>query len=198
MKTINTFLPVFNGYYGTLLGDKLEDLDGEIEYFTEQTGREITYEDLNIDYKKASKELSIDIFNEVSGKLIELGVIKKAKFEELNSPREYNFYNDSIYCEMILTKKNVAKIKQYLTENNEAFKQYLKDRYTPCSGFIPYHPNYINCYEWTIDGIISDEHRLGAVLNFICQVEEYNEESIYYDVDFFIGNYIELKEPVEN
>lgn len=194
MNTIKSFLPVFNGYYCTLLGDKLDDLEAEIEYYKDELNKEVTVDNFTVDYEKAMNDLSKKVFNAVTCKLEELGVIKTAIFENLYIPREYNFYNDSINVTYKLTKKNIDRIKKYLKENNEEFKKYIKDKYTSCSGFISNHPNFIDCYEWSIDGIINNTHRLGAVLNFICEIEEINEEAIYYDIEFYIGEYMTLGE----
>ncbi len=89
----------------------------------------------------------------------------KFTYQGIQSPKFYNFSNDSINVEVEV--ENMNKIIQYLNENEDEFRQHIKERYTSCSGFISHHSN--NSDDW-IDDLKSEvtlSHKLGATLEFI-------------------------------
>lgn len=63
--------------------------------------------------------------------------------------------------------------------NMEEFKDFIEDRYTSCSGFISYYSS--NHLDWLDEfaNLFEDEHKLGALLEFVCEIEEITEESIF-------------------
>jgi len=86
-------------------------------------------------------------------------------YQGIQSPQFYNFSNDSINIEIEL--KDMDKIIQYLNENEDEFRQHIKESYTSCDGFSSYHSN--NSDDW-IDDLKSEvtlSHKLGATLEFI-------------------------------
>jgi hypothetical protein len=103
------------------------------------------------------------------------------EYEELISPKEYNFMNDRIFAE--ISRSDFAKILcavRGTTLNNK-----VRQMFTSRSGFISHYPNRIS--EW---GRIStwDHNQIGAVL--AAYVDKYREsddieaniaESIYED-----------------
>ena len=167
LNKVSTWLPGFNGFYGSLWDDGQEDQ--EIENINEERkskGLEpITYDDCEWDYATFHKTLSEDIAGIVSDYLKKAGFIFGYKFEKLSSPREYNFVNDSIHVNFILDNKNEKAITDYLYNNREAFQEYLDDRYSSRSGFIPSYSNSVGV--WLADDYLTHEHKLGAVLSFI-------------------------------
>ena len=103
------------------------------------------------------------------------------EYEELISPKEYNFMNDRIFAE--ISRSDFAKILGAVrgtTLNNK-----VRQMFTSRSGFISHYPNRIS--DW---GRIStwDHNQIGAVL--AAYVDKYREsddieaniaESIYED-----------------
>jgi len=173
METIkvNTFLPVFPGFYNTIFEP---DEESELHYINDERQSkgleplnscevEFNYED----YRQAVCEQACNYIEQ------ELKhVVKAIKFEELNSPKYYNYSNDSIHCEIEIY---VEKIKKYIIEYQDDFKTYLKRNYTPQSGFIPYHSN--SPMDWYNN--IEDQHKCGAILDFICENEEVTQYEMY-------------------
>lgn len=155
MKTIKTYLPVFKGFYGSHF------LEPEMD--EEDEGKEIDWES----YMEALSKAFCDV---VEDELSDF--VNEIKFEELISPKFYNFSNDSINCEIDV---DVNKVNEYLKEYSIDFAKYLKDNYTSCDGFISSHSNSLEDWtEWH-----EDKHKAGSVLQFICENEGITEDCLY-------------------
>ncbi len=170
MKT-KTFLPVFTGFYNTLFEFDFEP--------TDNNGKEIAYEDLKIDYKRYEQ----DVAQECCEAITELiPFVKSIGFESVQSPKEYNFKNDSINCTIDFDAK---ELKAWIYANQEFVTGYIEDEYSSRSGFIPFYSNKFEDWEhktgnftnWSVDG-----HRLGAILNAYCQWEEYETSDLHGDI----------------
>lgn len=170
---INSWLPVFPGFYNTIFEPDCED---EINHWREETENpNLDYYDLEWDYKEYENKIAIQACEFIESQLSHLFDIK-IEMEEISSPREYNFYNDSINCIYTLSEDDLKSIHAYLIDNIEEFKDYLL-RYKSCSGFISYYSHYVN--DWLMDywqQIKEHPHYLGSILEFIMQ-NEYGEDA---------------------
>ncbi len=176
MKKIETFLPLFPGFYGTIF-EPYED--SEIEYINDLRKDkgldEIGWEDCEWDYKDYRERVAKNVVDFVEWELKEMGL--KFTYQEIKSPQFYNFSNDSINIEIEV--KDMDKIIQYLNENEDEFRQHIKERYTSCDGFSSYHSN--NSDDW-IDDLKSEvtlSHKLGATLEFILINEDVTTMDMY-------------------
>lgn len=195
---VETWLPVFSGFYGTIWEtDSQEEM--EFENINEMRKEKhlpplINDDAIEWDYIGYTLEVSRSVTNDVSQKLEELGCIQKGEFQELRSPREYNFTNDSINVRFTLTEKNVATIEKYLKDNEEAFSQYLSDRYTSYDGFFASYSNQIEDWTADISETVTHKHKCGSVLQFILLNEEGPEyEMTVYEHVSGNGGYITAK-----
>jgi len=173
---IETFLPVFPGFYGSIF-----DADSDIEDFLYEEGAK--WEQLEFDNEEYQNDVSEAACSELEYSLSDF--VSSIKFQSLQSPKYYNFSNDSINCEIVLLKCDIKAIKDYVFKYSGEFKQYLKDRYTSRSGFMSFHSN--NFEDWceytqTFTNYKDNAHYLGAVLEFICQNEEIDQEHLYYGI----------------
>lgn len=178
-----TFLPIFSGFYNTIFdhSDSMIECDIQCENefkdnYTELFEVGISYEYyLQNNWKyRDYKNYYIECSKKITDNLTTLdhcNIIKSVKFQKLISPKYYNFHNDSINC---IIDFNSRKLKKYLSENLESFKQYIKDRYTSRSGFISYYSNDYN--DW-LDIKNYNAHQIGSVLNFVLENE--NNEAEY-------------------
>ena len=187
---VQAFLPVFNGFYNTLFEDLIDNsVDNAIEYHNEQNNTNLVYDDFNFDFASIQNEICKDAVSKVEDKLNEIGINCTINFETLVSPREYNFYNDSINIE--INFKKFSQVIEILEQNFDLFTQYIKDNYTSCSGFISSHSNHSS--EWIEDlknDAENETHKVGAALDFILQeVEEYKDENLYFEL---CENYYEI------
>ena len=180
---VQTFLPVFNGFYNTLFDDILDNaVDNQIEYYNEQNGTDLNYDNFDFDFITLQNEICKDAISKVEDKLNEIGINCSIKYETLISPRDYNFINDSINIE--INFKKFSQVVEILEQNYDSFSKYIKDNYTSRDGFISSYSNYSS--DWIEDlknDAENEDHKVGAVLDFILQeIEEYNDECLYFEL----------------
>ena len=187
---VQTFLPVFNGFYNTLFENLIDDaVSGAIEYHNEQNGTELNYYDFNFNFDSIMQEICKDAVSKIEEKLNEIGINCTIIYENLVSQREYNFSNDSINIE--INFKKFSRVIEILEQNFDSFTQYIKDNYTSRDGFISNHSSYASDWiEDLIENTENEAHKVGAVLDFILQeIEEYKGEDLYFDL---CENYYEI------
>jgi len=181
-RVIESYLPIFQGFYGTIFEcDKEEDLIAEDK----------TYDDYKWFYKEYHERVAKSCVPSIQDQLVNFGIT--IEFQSLYSPREYNFSNDSINVAYTLENDSLDKIVEYIQENREEFDTYVKDNCTSYDGFISFYSNdsdvWLNEYVKREDGAM--ETVFGHLLEFILKCEEYNADDLYYDV---IGDaYIECE-----
>ena len=193
IQTVDTWLPVFSGFYGTIW-EADNDQEIELENLNEQRQtkglKSLEWDDVKWNYKEYQKDVVVGITSVVETDLQKLGLIIKCQLQKLVSPKEYNFANDSINVEISLTKQNVLNIGKYLTIHDEAFITYLKDKYTSRSGFISFHSNDIEAWVGeNLGDTLANGHQLGSVLNFILLNEDPDMEMDIYE-DYTIMGFI--------
>lgn len=99
-------------------------------------------------------------FNNVASEAI--GVPLGLVFEEMTSPREYNFETDRIFCG-IAPATAAALFAQSAADGHAALEAQIKRRFTSCSGFISDYRNGLDIWldkplaEW-------DHNELGTLL----------------------------------
>ncbi len=180
MKTISkvsTWLPGFNGFYGSLWDEAGEDQEIEnINEVRKEKGLEpITRDDCEWNYPAFYETLSKDIAGTVSEYLKKAGFINGYEFEKLSSPREYNFANDAIHITYELTRENEETVTKYLKKNKKDLAKYLEDHYTSYDGFFSSYSNDVDV--WLNDDYLTHQHKLGAMLNFILKHHLLEEEN---------------------
>lgn len=189
---IKTYLPVFTGFYNNIFFNPDNDLSREIEEInqirSEKGLEEITENDATWDYTS----WTIDSAKHCCEKIEKSAdFIKAVKFESVQSPKEYNFTNDSINCEI---DSQIKPLKDFICENLEDFEDFIKDRYTSCSGFISYYSNDSSLWLKQINKkcLEKDGHILGTLLNFYF-LDNISEDNISEDrPQLFVDNFEEL------
>lgn len=171
MKTIKTYLPVFPGFYNTIFEP---NEDSVIEY-------PYTSDDYDFNYDEYFKDCSIKCCEAIQNKLKEKGFNCKIQFEQLRSPREYNFSNDAIDVNIKISPAFITRLQKFCTLST--FATYL-ERYKSCSGFISHYSHYAS--DWltyiNADYLEANPHILGSLLEFVLETVEYDSEALYYDV----------------
>ena len=180
---VQTFLPVFNGFYNTLFEYILDSTtDNAIEYHNEQNNTSLNYDDFDFNFNSIQNEISKYAVSKIEEKLNEIGINCTINFENLISQREYNFTNDSINIE--INFKKFRQVFEILEQNYELFTQYIIDHYTSRDGFISNNSSYAS--DWMEDlreDAENETHKVGAVLDFILQeIEEYKPDNLYFDL----------------
>lgn len=93
-------------------------------------------------------------------------------FDELNSPKEYNFQSDRIFVD--ITPESVSKL--FATVDKEVLRQRIKEEYTSRSGFISYYSPDLN--DWPEDITKWDHNQVGSLISVAVDFDEekYMEE----------------------
>lgn len=200
MKTqnIKTYLPVFSGFYHGYFEE-----DREIEYFIwhhndepQDKERILTWDDIEFDYNTYQDEVAKFMCKFVAYELQDFGVLS-IEFEQLRSPKYYNYDNDTIDC---IIKIEPKKIQEYIKKHEDEFSKYIKENYTSRDGFISYYSCEFWDWAWITKEFTDFEnchvHYLGSILQFICQNEEITESQACQEFweSRWIGEYIEIKE----
>ena len=180
LKPVQTYLPLFTGFYGT---------NFQMEYDTEDVcdilGIPNIPEPKNgfYDYEKANNQYAKIITNKVSDMLIELDYITKPIiFEKLVSPRYYNYSNDTINVSIF---PKVSKLKETVKENIDDFESYIKEHFTSRSGFFSSYPNDVDYWLNVINHKSLRENTvyLGIILDFVLSVEGIDYHNLYEQVN---------------
>jgi hypothetical protein len=167
---IESYLPVFIGFYDTIF-QPIEENYIEDGY---------NYDDYDFDYQKYYIDVSIQCTKAIEKQLSDFNI--KIEFQELVSPKFYNYENDSIYVKYILNSESYDKVFQYLIENKKNFGAYLENRYTNHDGFISFYFNDADNWLNYLKDKFKLMHTFGSVLDFILNNEGYNYDELYLDV----------------
>tara|TARA_R100000988_G_C3975246_1_gene153748 strand:- start:388 stop:972 length:585 start_codon:yes stop_codon:yes gene_type:complete len=189
MKKIESYLPLFDGFYNTLFEyDKEKD---DIQYYNDEYGTDFDYEDFNWNYTERNERISKQICGILESLLSDENLKMTINFQNIVSPKYYNFGNDSINCEYVISQKQYDLVIDYLKSNWTNFEIWIKERYTSRSGFISSRSN--NPEVW-INNMKSEshlEHNFGSVLEFILQNEGYESFNLS---DLIEDDYIEFEQ----
>ncbi len=171
MKTIiESWLPVFQGFYGTIF-----EYDDEVDDIEE--GK--TYDDYNWDYADYHQRVARACVPVIEGQLEDFGI--KVEFTSLYSPRYYNFSNDQINVKYTLSNDSFDKVVEYCKENLEEFEVFLSDNFKSYDGFSSFY-NY-DSETWFNEYLKPDFKKLttlfGSVLQFIIKNEEFTPYNLY-------------------
>lgn len=178
MKTIKTYLPLFSGFYGTIW----ESEEGAFcsEY-------ECDYDDLIVDYDAYNKDVVLGIIDFVESNC---EFIKSITFENICSPKYYNFSNDSANVSIALKKR---EFKKYLNDNKEALDNYLREHYTSRDGFWSSYGNSFEQWKEETDNFKNlENHYLGSLLQFYFENEDITEYDAYEMNEVYIDCYITI------
>jgi len=173
-QIFETYCPLFPGFYGTVFEYSGEESD--IEYYNEENGTDLKWDDFNWDYAEYHKRVAKSFVNRCERELNYLLPVKM-EFEELVSPKEYNFSNDSIN---VTVELNLGQLLGIIKERLSEAREYFKARYTSCSGFISFHSPHIE--DWLkMSYILQDpKHRVGSLLECLAQMEITDDDVTYW------------------
>ena len=201
-----TWLPVFPGFYGTYyenydadvqaIDDKIDELAEDykihprvIDALRNHGGN---WDLLDVDYPEFDEECARRCCDWVEDQLKYLfGDGSKVVYEEIKSPREYNFANDSINATITV---DMAKVVDYLHAHRKEFAKYLADNYTSYDGFWSYYSPEIKGWlpeNATEDTVEWNDHQTGAVLDFILRNEFGNSDECEFDAVYQQYAYVE-------
>lgn len=148
--SVKTFLPIFSGFYNTIWDYSTTDFENE---------NNCTFDELVINDNEYCKDIVLHICEFVKNNCEFITVVE---LEQIKSPKEYNFYNDSANVTIDI---DLVGFKKFIYTNVETFETYFKNHYTSYNGFMS---KYENTFEgWKVDTndfLDLDGHFLGALL----------------------------------
>lgn len=189
---IGTWLPVFPGFYETMFGydNFVGDLDwtlfndpGTVDKDVLQEVIELAFD--NTDYREFEKDVSkacTDFIESICQETFP-DIIKSITFEEVSSPREYNFTNDSINVKMSVDFDLL--LKTFISYKGAA--EFLKDRYTSYDGFMSSYPN--NMADWIENAFEDQNHTTASMLEFLIYAEN-DSDSLSLDMYYHCSDSI--------
>lgn len=170
MKNIRSFLPVFNGFYESHFSDIV---DTQLNCILSEDD-ELEFDSTIFDYSKLQNDIARACVGQMQSTMFANGVGAIIKFEELVSPREYNFTTDEIKCTYFLTDNSLNGLLALVADNSEAFEVYVRELFDSREGFASFN-NGIKAE----DVLKRHEEFFGYILQFLCnEVWEYTDEEM--------------------
>jgi hypothetical protein len=197
--SVNTWLPVFPGFYATMfepydsriaeemalcISQHLHDNDSLADLL--QGGEVDLWRHCDFDNEGWQSAFAPDIVDAVNEQLGDIPGGPCFTFQKVHSPREYNFTNDSI--NVTLAFEDLSAFTKYLlaviVSNSGKFTTYLS-RYTSGPGFISHYSD--NAAEWVKEiesgEALDDQHKSGALVDFLLFVAVFDHGSLYWAVE---------------
>ena len=175
----------FQGFYNSLYSHAIEgEIESSLDWYTEDYGlteaqRDILangYLEKNVSefYYNVSKDYAEAFIYEIER---DTGLTLNARFESMESPKEYNFQTDRLFIELPEASA-VAFIDYILANHKEELEKLIAQRFTSRSGFISHYDNTLEAWgnpsEW-------DLNQIGTCF----EIFEYLEQEIYDGHDIY-------------
>ena len=103
-------------------------------------------------------------------------------FEDLDSPKYYNYATDRIFCKIELSE--VQDI--FNRVDKVALNKHIKQRFTSCDGFISHYKNSLEA--WPSDLADWDHNQVGTLLEVLAAQESNGEFESFREVELFDSN----------
>jgi hypothetical protein len=179
---IKSYLPIFPGFYGSQF--EFEDEERILEDLNEESEVEISYENIDFDYKEYHDRVAKRCCDEIENYLKHDYLDITITFEEVISPREYNFTNDYINCTYNLSDETFKTLIEYCKRELQEFTAFLIEKYSSRSGFISFFSTEPEI--WFNEYLKEDDEKFirafAGILEFYLKNEAYNEYSLYCDI----------------
>jgi hypothetical protein len=152
-------------------GEKIDDGDVIFDAYLEQLGKE---------YVSATLKFLPEVFT-----------TDNFLFEDVRSPREYNFSTDRIFAELKDYYNQINFLRGYAAYYRSKFDYYLKERYTIRSGFISFYDNDVLLWEKKHNDDL-DHNEIGDyICFFLINENDRKEDRCYYAIDDLIAEEID-------
>lgn len=192
-----SWLPLFPGFYNTLYEydstRAMEDLHEQIKdmQITDEEKTELmnlvnkklwSTQCIYDDIENHNQQVAENFVSFVEAELAPAYFLK-VELERIESPKEYNFSNDSIACRYTFSDANIETIKKFLADHAEGWAKYLKRHYKSCDGFMSWYDWRPDDADWQdIDECLTHSHKCGSIMQFIAlTVLERNENDTYFE-----------------
>lgn len=187
MMTIKSYLPIFQGFYGTLFECNAEER--EIENYDELHGTKSTSDDFEFDYEDYNKRVAQECISSIWNFLKLDGFEIDVNFEGIHSPRFYNYTNDSINCIYLVNKVDLDNLVNYCKDNLTEFEEFLRENFTSDIGRYAYYSNNADVWFEEYLKTTSDdfEGAFAEILGFYLENEGYTVDDMVDDCQEEMG-----------
>jgi len=172
--TLNSYLPYFPGFYESVFDPdfKMEDVLYEslnntsellkINFQLSKKYSDFIVENICqcIDYNNYQIDICHKIIEYFNSLKFPLGIKAEWEFIKLDSPKEYNFSNDNIDCNLFISTNDIKKAVNYILEHQTEFQEFLTEVYKSRNGFLSYHSHFVS--DW-----------LNEVCNFLSHPDDF-------------------------
>lgn len=152
----NCSLPFFPGFYGTFfdISDNLYyDAQSEYDYYLQVLGQE-NADKVNLspdDFEPTNEDLNKwqeDICESFVSEFLEYvpDWVENIEFVGISRPKYYNFYNDELICNILLTSDWQEKVSDFIYDNYDNLKEDIKRDWSSRDGFHSFISNNVD--EW--------------------------------------------------
>lgn len=177
MNKLSINIPFFPGFYGGALDSIIDnDMESEAENWREKEKENETpkhlyissreYADMLFDcatYGDAQRQIAKDWLEILNNKIKdELSMTLKLEFEEMTSPKYYNFETDKVFAFIPEIKVKAMRGLCKMRDNDATLKEVIRERHTSYDGFHSFYDNQLG--EWPDDVTQWDYHQLGTLL----------------------------------
>lgn len=186
-----SYLPIFTGFYNGIFSTDAM-LENAIYMYNDYYGTDFTYIDYNSEeFKKDFGKLATEKVQDALKSILKSNkeYTFNLEFESVDSPNAYNYATDKIIITANFDDNFLEIVKTYLTNNKENFGSYLERRYGnglrgwTCWMFDEstdsdlWINQLLNVQDWKENKI-----DFSAVLDFILKNENYNADSLYWEI----------------
>lgn len=167
MNTLEFNLPLFEGFYNSIL-DVAEYIEvGDDENNCEMTEAEFNSIDWAKTYENVGKWYLDEFIKENLDVLKQFGI--ELEFVKIDSPKYYNYSTDKLVCKATFNKaKLLREFYKLLGQQPEYWEDFIHRQFTSCDGFISSYSNDNEVWESELLDIIDvDNVVFETVLEFI-------------------------------
>lgn len=186
-----SYLPIFTGFYNGLFATDYM-LENAIDMYNNEHDADFTYIDYNSEeFKKDFGKLATEKVQDALTSILKSNneYTFGLEFESVWSPNAYNYATDEIQITINFDDNFLEIVKKYLTTNKENFGSYLERRYGDgLRGCIYWmfneskDPNFWINELSNVQGWKENKIDFSAVLDFILKNENYNADSLYWEI----------------
>jgi hypothetical protein len=183
---LQTYLPNFNGFYCSFIDAEIDNvIEMELEYYNDEHKKNITYDDLIINYEAITNEISQEFTDFMQPYYNIFNSNIKLKYQSLHSPKYYNYTTDSINIELSYNKAKLTKYIKAIYKDTDMYaylKELIKNNHSSRDGFASFHSSNID--NWLSDILsLSDKdtiYKLSTLLGYILEYTNslYNDDTL--------------------
>lgn len=152
-------MPFFPGFYESSLENSDTSywaIKEELEYYYQQDllpehpeYAHLTENDLDFDYQGYEKDVIDNFVEGFADRTPDF--VENVEFDEMVSPKYYNFATDKVYVSVELRDGWEDDVKAFMTENADWLRKRIEDDWTSYDGFMSFMSNNFDDRRWDDD-----------------------------------------------